>query len=38
MIAEVFPEYERLGEDEPLVLQLSREWYSWVAMLGTDKR
>ena len=24
--------------DEPLVHQLSRQWHSWAAMFGSDKR
>ena len=29
---------ERTGMDEPLVHQLSRQWHSWAAMFGSDKR
>ena len=30
--------YERIGMDEPLMYQLSRQWHSWVLTFGTDNR
>ena len=32
------PQYERTGVDGPMVHQLSRQWHSWVAKSGRDKR
>ena len=30
--------YKRQGVDRPMVHQLSRQWHSWVAKSGRDKR
>ena len=32
------PQYERTGMDASMVDQLSRQWHSWVAKCGRDKR
>ena len=32
------PQYERTRMDIPTVHQLSRQWYSWIAEYGSDKR